>query len=222
MNEFQKLSQARLDGRRLRDLSVFVLVVVVVCSVTIDHGLLSSLGGFWGGMATFVAILWIVHNTRLQQKSIEMQQEEIRLQRSASEKAADASQLDAFLRLFELARRAMNIDAKNIAESFLQDQPSRPSNDLSRLQSSFLAGDDQCYMDFLSSDDEFQAWIEKGHLSINDRAYITSFLKKFELLEESLNKLNQEKETYDLIVGASPIAHTARVLGKTTKFQGAF
>lgn len=167
---------------------------------------IATAGTYFGGIATSVAIIWIVFNSVLQSESLKLQSEEVALQRKATQKIAEATELATVIELVRLAEKSIYYDLNFLISKFLDD-----------LENKFADRNpnaDPWTSAILSHD--FSQWLERKHTTqdIYTLASVSAICRKYELLRTTIQKLSDGNDLEELTLGSSNIAHLYRIVSK--------
>ena len=193
---------------------IFAVVSVLPIFLVDGAEALAAFGSYLGGIATAIAIFWIVYNAHMQRMSIDYQQSELNLMRSANETSAQANSLDAFLRFLDHSSNSISEDARQIVDLYRNSNPNL-ENDLKGLYDQYISGDTNCYFRFISSNDECYQWIrsaikEKSPFSLVSVCH--DVIRKYDIVSSKMSSLNYDKEIYEVLISSSPLAQTNRLL----------
>ncbi|WP_394693136.1 hypothetical protein [Hyphobacterium sp.] len=198
--------------RILLSTTILIIIASIVLFYISDTASLASIGTYLGGISTSIAIIWLVFNAFTQKESTEIQQKELTLQAEALRQTAQATELDAFLRLHDHALIALEHDARYLYKKF----------ESSESEKSMETDQSGHYLQLISASKPFSEWLK---ININQErtpsvlSACENFLDKYEHLMSHIERLVLNKQIYELLLLTSPTTQANRVISRAMKGQ---
>ncbi|UWR57091.1 hypothetical protein [Phaeobacter inhibens] len=163
-------------------------------------------GAYFGGIATTVAIGWIILNSTSQRRALDVQQKELELQRAATQDIADFNLLNGTLILYRPTVEKLQDDALALWAGYLAREGGNATDELPDRVEIICK---------ISEDEEFGEWLssEINKNNIHAQARLSALHTRLSRLELLLKEQSKDIDVYSLLFNGSHEKRALRRLG---------